>query len=34
MQVEKILHEFIVYQTDRPLRSLEFLNQMEKQSHG
>lgn len=34
MQVEKILYEFIVYQTDRPLRSLAFLNQMEKQNHG
>lgn len=34
MQVEKILYEFIVYQTDRPLRSVEFLNQMERQSHG
>ena len=34
MQVEKILYEFIVYQTDRPLKSLEFLSQMEKQNHG
>lgn len=25
MAMEKILHQFILYQTDRPLRSLEFL---------
>ncbi len=34
MEMEKILHQFIVYQTDRPLRSLEFLAQMEQNSHG
>ena len=34
MAMEKILHQFILYQTDRPLRSLEFLAKMEKNSHG
>ena len=34
MALEKILYQFILYQTDRPLRSLEFLAKMEKQNHG
>lgn len=34
MALEKILYQFILYQTDRPLRSLEFLAKMEKQTHG
>jgi len=29
MQVEKILYRFLLYQTDRPLRSLQFLSQLE-----
>ena len=34
MEMEKILHAFIVYQTDRPLHSLDFLAQMENTAHG
>lgn len=34
MSLEKILYQFILYQTDRPIRSLEFLAQMEKTAHG
>lgn len=29
MQVEKILYRFLMYQTDRPLKSLNFLAQLE-----
>ena len=34
MALEKILYQFILYQTDRPLRSLEFLAKMENPNHG
>lgn len=34
MEMEKILYQFILYQTDRPLRSLDFLAQMEQGAHA
>ena len=34
MALEKILYQFILYQTDRPLRSLGFLAKMESTAHG